>query len=90
VAHYYVIHSNKTYWETNEHDLSKKRSCNAPTKNIMVNGGKSSLEIKIVGSIADKDEVHLIKNITEVFLIEQRIRSLLDENGEEGVSMISV
>lgn len=42
--------------------------------------GKNSLEIKIVGSVADKDEVHLIKNITEVFLIEQRIRSLLDEN----------
>ena len=58
-------------------------------KNMMVNGGKSSLEIKIVGSIADKDEVHLIKNITEVFLIEQRIKSLLDEN-EEGISMISV
>lgn len=57
---------------------------------MMVNGGKSSLEIKIVGSVADKDEVHLIKNITEVFLIEQRIRSLLDENEEEGVSMISV
>ena len=49
-------------------------------ENMMVNGGKNSLEIKIVGSIADKDEVHLIKNITEVFLIEQRIRSLLDEN----------
>ena len=49
-------------------------------ENMMVNGGKSSLEIKIVGSVADKDEVHLIKNITEVFLIEQRIRKLLDEN----------
>ncbi len=37
------------------------------------------MEIKIVGSIADKDEVHLLKNITEVFLIEQRIRSLHNE-----------
>ena len=52
--------------------------------------GENSLEIKIVGSVADKGEVHLIKNITEVFLIEQRIKSLLDENEEEGVSMISV
>ncbi len=42
--------------------------------------GKNSLEIKIVGSVTDKDEVHLIKNITEVFLIERRIKSLLDEN----------
>jgi len=49
-------------------------------ENMVVNRGKNSLEIKIVGSVADKDEVHLIKNITEVFLIEQRIRSLLDEN----------
>jgi len=48
------------------------------------------LEIKIVGSIADKDEVHLIKNITEVFLIEQRIRSLLNENEEESNLMTSV
>jgi len=56
---------------------------------MMMNGGKSSLEIKIVGSVADKDEIHLIKNITEVFLIEQRIRSLLDGNKEEDVSMIS-
>ena len=39
-------------------------------------GGVGPLEIKIVGSIADKDEVHILKNITEVFLIEQRIRSL--------------
>lgn len=52
--------------------------------------GENSLGIKIVGSVADKDEVHLIKNITEVFLIEQRIKSLLGENEEEGVSMISV
>ena len=43
-------------------------------------GGIESLEIKIVGSIADKDEVHIIKNITEVFLIERRIRNLLDED----------
>ena len=43
-------------------------------------GGVGSLEIKIVGSIADKDEVHILKNITEVFLIEQRIRSLHDES----------
>ncbi len=42
-------------------------------------GGVGSLEIKIVGSIADKDEVHILKNITEVFLIEQRIRSLHDK-----------
>jgi len=47
------------------------------------------LEIKIVGSIADKDEVHIIKNITEVFLIERRIRNLLDED-EEDTPMISV
>ena len=44
------------------------------------------MEIKIVGSVADKDEVHQIKNITEVFLIEQRIRNLLnDDNGEQNL-----
>ena len=48
------------------------------------------MEIKIVGSIADKDEVHIIKNITEVFLIERRIRNLLDEDEEEDTPMISV
>ena len=48
------------------------------------------MEIKIVGSIADKDEVHIIKNITEVFLIERRIRNLLDEDEEENTQMISV
>ena len=48
------------------------------------------MEIKIVGSIADKDEVHIIKNITEVFFIEQRIRNLLDEDDEEDTPMISV
>ena len=48
------------------------------------------MKIKIVGSIADKDEVHIIKNITEVFLIERRIRNLLDEDEEENTSMISV
>jgi len=52
--------------------------------------GEKSLEIKIVGSIADKDEIHLIKNITEVFLIEQRIRNLLNENEEESNPMTSV
>ena len=59
-------------------------------ENMMNEWGKNSLEIKIVGSVADKDEIHLIKNITEVFLIEQRIRSLHDENKEEGALMISV
>ena len=59
-------------------------------KNMMVNGGKRSMGIKLVGSVAEKDEVHLIKNVTEVFLIEQRIRRLLDKDEEEGVSMVSV
>ena len=35
------------------------------------------MELKIVGSIAEKDEVHVLRNITEVFLIERRIRNLL-------------
>jgi len=48
------------------------------------------LDIKIVGSIAEKDEVHIIKNITEVFLIEQRIRNILDKNEEEINPIISV
>ena len=54
-----------------------------------MNGGKP-LEIKIVGSVADKDEVHLIKNVTEVFLIEQRIKGILDEDDEESNLFLSV
>ena len=48
------------------------------------------MEIKIVGSLADKDEVHDLKNITEVFLITQRIRNLVDEPDEEKSILISV
>ena len=35
------------------------------------------MEIKIVGSIGDSDEVDTIKRITEVFIIEQRIKDLM-------------
>ncbi|MEM0466539.1 MAG: hypothetical protein QXX20_02915 [Candidatus Thermoplasmatota archaeon] len=44
-----------------------------------VNGGvDKKVEIKIVGSIADKDEVDVLKSITEVFIIERRIRDLFE------------
>ncbi|MCX6665697.1 MAG: hypothetical protein NT038_06530 [Euryarchaeota archaeon] len=35
------------------------------------------MEIKIVGSIGDRDEVDTIKRITEVFIIERRIKNLV-------------
>jgi len=35
------------------------------------------MQIKIVGSIGDHDEVDTIKKITEVFIIESRIKSLM-------------
>ena len=35
------------------------------------------MEIKIVGSIGDRDEVDAIKRITEVFIIERRIKNLV-------------
>jgi len=41
------------------------------------------MEIKLVGAVAEKDEVHLIKNVTEVFLIEQRIRNIFCDKDED-------
>ena len=34
------------------------------------------MQIKIVGTIADREEVDLIKKVTEVFVIERRIKDL--------------
>jgi len=34
------------------------------------------MEIKIVGSIADHDEVDVIKKVSEIFVIERRIKGL--------------
>ena len=41
------------------------------------------MEIKIVGSIGDHDDVHLIKKVTEVFLIEHRIKDLIYPESNE-------
>jgi len=38
---------------------------------------EKKMQIKIVGSIGDHDEVDTIKKITEVFIIESRIKSLM-------------
>lgn len=35
------------------------------------------MEIKIVGSIGDHDDLTTIKRITEVFIIERRIKNLM-------------
>jgi len=65
-----VIYSNNT---CQSNKIIKKKDCG-------VNLGEKHMELKIVGSLADHDEVHLMKNVTEVFLIEQRIRNLMDSD----------
>ena len=35
------------------------------------------MQIKIVGSIGDHEDVNTIKRITEVFIIERRIKKLM-------------
>lgn len=38
------------------------------------------MKIKIVGAIADHDEVDTIKKVTEIFVIERRIKGLFIPN----------
>lgn len=35
------------------------------------------MQIRIVGSIGDHEDIHLIKNVTEVFIVENRIKKLI-------------
>jgi hypothetical protein len=51
--------------------------------NSVLGGVDKTVEIKIVGSIADKDEVDTIKGITEVFIIERRIRNIFEKIEQE-------
>ena len=37
------------------------------------------MQIRIVGSINGKDEANLIKGVSELFIIESRIKSLMEE-----------
>ena len=37
------------------------------------------MEIKIVGSINGMDEANMIKNITKVFVVESRIKTIINE-----------
>jgi|GEM_PF-3590918 hypothetical protein len=37
------------------------------------------MEIKIVGSVSDREEIDTIKRITEIFLIEKRIKDMVIE-----------
>ena len=54
----------------------------------MAGGGRSNMEIRIVGSINGKDEANMIKSITKVFVVESRIKTMMHD--EDSVSFKNV
>ena len=49
-------------------------------------GEFSDMKIKIVGSAGDQDEVNTIRHMTEIFLIERRIREIVKNHENKSLS----
>lgn len=47
------------------------------------------MKIKIVGSAGDQDEVNTIRNTTEIFLIERRIREIVKNHENKSLSELT-
>lgn len=58
-------------------------------ENLMGKGHKFHQQICIVGSIAEKEEIDVFKNVTEVFLLERRLKTIFKKTEDESAPLIS-